>query len=392
MKSKRLPGLIWLLTVVLVSVYLLLQLADYGNKAYPSAYSYLPSGASAYAELLKRLGYEVEISRSPHPKLGPKDIAIVYQLHGGSSFHSNPLKAVEDKLKAYGFKNALVLYLNENFQKGSKLAQEGSLVTDGSSEIPIKLSIGDRYGFSDNLEDFWSFEEGRDDPPTNDGVALFLSRGFLNAFAVQSKSHGRDVIHVGDAIGTTNRFIDKEQNAAFFSGILQFFDSAGKKVVFIEDAIHNSEGESLLGMLAPWSGPARLQILLLAVLTAWILGKRFGLPESRRYRQSGSKELVDAIADTSLRARATDFAMAQILEDCERQVRNALKVGRDVKLQDLLKMLPTEVAEPFSLCAAALREKIPEGDAVKLISRLQASVDGYLGRYQRPIRKRRSKS
>jgi hypothetical protein len=85
--------------VVLIAVYLLLQLADYGNKAYPSAYSFMPSGTSAYAELLRRLGYEVEISRSPHPKLDPKDIAVMYQVCGNSAFQSNPRKAAEEKLR-----------------------------------------------------------------------------------------------------------------------------------------------------------------------------------------------------------------------------------------------------------------------------------------------------
>lgn len=393
MKQKgRLPSLIWVLTAALILVFLVLQIVDSSENAFPSARSYMPSGTNAYATLLKRLGYNVEISRSARPELGPNDIAIVYNVFDESSlFQTQPRKAVEDKLKAYGFKKALVLYVNRDFDRSSKAAKNGTHISAGEVGSEIKLSIGKRYKFARPAGDFWSMDENDEVMSDTDDIALFIDRGYYDPFAVQNLGGGKNFIHVGDGLGSTNRFIDKERNAAFYAGILRFLGPENSKIVFIEDAIDNSEDSTVFGILAPWSGPGRLQAVLLVVLTIWMLGKRFGLPESRKYSQRGSKELVDAVADTSLRARATDFALAQIVEDCERQIRNALKIGSDVKRQDLLNLVPPEIGLPLARCIAGLVEKMPDGEAVKLVARLQAATDEFIGRYQRPARKRRTK-
>lgn len=390
-QASRLPTLIWALTAILVLVFLVLQFVESGEKAFPSARSYMPSGTHAYAELLKRLGYEVEISHSSSPNLGPNDIAVVYNLWSGiSMFQSKSGRQVEQKLKAYGAKKALVLYMSEDFDSCSKKAEVSSAVYGGASEREVRLSIGDKYRFASNSANMWSMDEEEENVEPSSDTTIFVSHGYYDPFAVQSKTGAKDYIFVADAIGSTNRFIDKEQNAAFYAGVLQYLGPKGSKVVFIEDAIHNADKTSVLGTLAPWSGPGRLQLLVLVALTIWMLGKRFGLPEATRFGQRGSKELVDAVADTSLRARATDFALNQIVADCERQIRNALKVGSDVQRQDLMFMLPVELSVPFANCVAGLGANIPDGEALRLVKVFQTATDEFVGKSHRPKRKRRS--
>jgi len=383
-------ALIWVMTVVLIVVFLLLQLADTASESHPSAMSDDPSGSSAYAQLLERLGYEVEISRSRHPKLGSNDIAILYQVHGGSRlFETDSRKEAEDKLKSYGFANALVLYLDRDFRLSSKNAESGARIYNPLLQAGIQLSIG-RPIFLGGSKGFGTLDGAENSIEERRHADLFVYHAYMDPFVVHEASNGRNVIHVADGLGSTNRFLDKEQNAAFFSGILRFFN-AGRKVVFIEDSISASPRDSLLDVLAPWSGPARLQAYLLMILTVWLMGRRFGLPEVTRFSQRGTKELADAVADTLMRGRSTDFALAQIVDDCERRLRNALKAGSDVKRQELVNLLPGDVGVPFARCLAALDEKAQEAEAAELAARLEGAVDRFLGRYPRSHPRRRSK-
>jgi hypothetical protein len=75
--KSGLPTLAWILFGLLGFSAAALWLGGPERKTYPSAMSYGASGLKAYASVLENLGYRVEISRDPHPKLGPEDVAIV---------------------------------------------------------------------------------------------------------------------------------------------------------------------------------------------------------------------------------------------------------------------------------------------------------------------------
>jgi len=63
---------------ILVVAVGLVALGSRESHAFPSAESYLPSGASAFAELLRESGYQVVIDHNASPKIQKGDLVVAF--------------------------------------------------------------------------------------------------------------------------------------------------------------------------------------------------------------------------------------------------------------------------------------------------------------------------
>ncbi|MFW5698010.1 MAG: hypothetical protein ACOCX1_05590, partial [Fimbriimonadaceae bacterium] len=85
MKGIRMGGALLLAAVLLVAGLLLFADRD-ESQSFPSAQNALPSGTAAFAELLRRDGFNVEIARSRRFSPQQGDLVIAYRTNAEGNF------------------------------------------------------------------------------------------------------------------------------------------------------------------------------------------------------------------------------------------------------------------------------------------------------------------
>jgi hypothetical protein len=201
----------------------------------------------------------------------------------------------------------------------------------------------------------------------------------------------REQIDVTDGIGATNRYISRYDNAAVFTSLFRLIAKPGDKVVFVEAAVGNTIQPSLLEKIGAWAIGAWWQLLLLAAVVAYTLGKRFGIPDAIPFRQRGTRELVDAMGDLFKRGRATNVALGAVAAECDRLLREALKLGRDAPRSARDALLPEPLAQVLGYCEAATTTGAPPGSGLRLARDLERRTRDFIGRPSRPTRRRASR-
>jgi hypothetical protein len=231
-----------------------------------------------------------------------------------------------------------------------------------------------------------------DGPPGQgnyDSTPIWFDKESNEPLAVYYRINDRESVYIEDAVAATNRYIARNDNAALFAGLVRSLAKPGGKVVFIEASVGNIVQQSLLDIVGGWAISAWWQILLLGAVVIYTMGKRFGIADVTAYRQRGTRELVDAVADVYKRSGATHAALEAVYKDCDRRVRQALKLGRDASRSTRDDLLPDDLAKAFFLCESASHAKAPEGAALKLAQQLEDKTDAFLGTKRRVLRRRR---
>lgn len=384
--SSGLPGVVWALLALLCFASILFFFARGSSRPFPSIESTLPSGTAVLAELLRRDGFDVAIDTDDRPRL-PKDVvAIAYSVPRG--FFSSPDEPTLDALDKWVAEGGTLIGMNlsADFDRASKGATVSEVTNDEFATRRLKQRV--------------TIELSRTDMATNSSLGMFPLDGrssvpvrFVSGdwhFVVASDSGKGVIVEVGDALGSTNRFIDKEQNAAFYVDLIRAV-APGKKVVFVEALFGNTREVGLLARLGSWANAAWWQFLLLALVVVFTLGKRFGLPERDRRAQRGARELVDAFADTMNRGKQRELALELIAADVELRLRRILSLDVGADERELLGNLPNELAQALVL-AKRPPEKVGPGEATRIGSRLVALCEQFeserrrAGPGTRPIR------
>ena len=150
--------------------------------------------------------------------------------------------------------------------------------------------------------------------------------------------------------------------------------------MFTEASFGHIYDRGLLESIGPWANAAWQQLLILGIVIAFTLGKRFGLPEETKRTQRGSRELLDAIADTYQRAGTTQTALLNAYRDADSDLRTVLKLSKDSPRTDLDKHLPESLQKALArLEVGSEMTNMTQEQGLSLIKNAHREIDAFLG-------------
>ena len=358
----------------------LLSLGDSDSQASPSLASYNPSGASAFAELLRQSGYRVSSSYSTRPYLGSGDLAISFIFADRRvGTETNPLRAKDEiASKTQGAiaaevnagANALFLQVPANFQSATPEVAEAKV-----AQLPGKFPSGTvTLRKTEREPAVIDIHEKRTE--TMDlGVIDKVTP--LAKFAKVGKGY---MIQPVDGMLATNRFIDKADNAQLLMSLVGLLAKPGSRVVFTEGTWGNATNPSMMEMIGPWAIGMWRQLIFLGVVVIVTLGRRFGIGSEVRRGEQGSKELVDAVAGIYQRAKSTRRALQTSVSRSEQAVRTRLKVSNETSTSDLQRMLPPSLEMALVNARKMAQYDTAEDDALRATRNLDRELQQFLGK------------
>ena len=340
----------------------------------PSTNSYGPSGTRAFAELLRSRGYEVEVSLASRPATKPEDLGVGFMVEDretefdfSAPGHQSPTQAQFIK-HLEGGGRGLLIRMPPNFLTATTSAQVNSrevipAVGDQSLDARFEVSEGmaldvwgqDRFLSAD--ADFAAYTDSHDEP-----VLRFLSygKGLLGALY--------------DGTGATNRFLDQKQNAAFLLNVVRALKPEGGRIIVFEGLHRDVGAPGLLETIGPWALAAWYQVIFLALVVVFTLGKRFGLPEVFRGRQRGGRELLDAYADLLGRSRKPELALRKIVADADREIRNRYGIASDLSPKLRNERIPPDLANALLRAEVSIAPELSDGAALSVARDLEREM------------------
>ena len=363
--QRGLPKLAWALAIILAVASLLLTAGSSSNENWPEVTSFKPHGTSALVELLRKKGFSVRVDRRSQPRPEPDETVVAFQMARSERtfFDSEEGEAappVVGLLTEFAKRggNVVVVTCATDFGKASAPVFDGSrlLVTTGQKGRTFHLAA---QGTS--LEATYPIP----DVPA-DVVATLWKAKEGPILTAQQVEKGR-VFQLHDGLPLSNRFIAQGDNAA---AAIELFRMAAptKKLVFTESTFGNVVDPGLLATIGPWAVNAWGQLLLLFVVICYSLGKRFGLPQRERVTQAGTRQLLDAIADTHYRGQHVRLALRTVIQATEAEIRTALRLPRGTDLRSAATQLPSDLLDHLAAGRNALvKDSLTSIEALNLV-------------------------
>ena len=339
---------IWGLAGVLVVSLAVLFISRSESQSFPSTTNVKPSGVAAFAELLRRDGFDVSLNREQKPKLEPDDLVIFVTLpYDPFAAFQEVLEELESEEEPYASPTeealaihvllggrVLQVFMEKGFAEASKSAKNSLTVTS-------KIAGSDVYQV--NARPY-------SDPSTTLPIAEAAYRGWSYPGAILTLHYPVEdgaVVTIADGIGMTNRFLGENDNAAFYLHLVRQMAGDGRRVVFVEAGIGNFDKTTVYTMLGSWSTAARWQVLLLLAVIIFTFGVRFGLPDRRRRVQRGSRELVEAVATAMRRGKKSGTALNLLLQEVDERIRKATGTPAGSDRLKLLQGVPADLREQY---------------------------------------------
>ena len=202
-----------------------------------------------------------------------------------------------------------------------------------------------------------------------------------------------------DGLFTTNRFLDRADNADLALRLIKGLVPDGGRVVFTEASLGKGIENSLVNTLGPWATGAYIQVLALFLVIVLTLGIRFGLPELEKRKQAGQREMLDAIADVYRRARSTAVALDSAYVEADLRIRRGLKIPANATESQRNDLLPPELLrtmnevdtlrKPHVEVDAKGRQRVTylanPDEAIKLIRRLEQQLETFVPKAKNQI-------
>lgn len=292
--------------ILLLGVSAMLMIwAERSQQIYPSASSYNPTGTRAFAELLRKNGYEVVLNESPVPKPEPGSLFLAFFASQQGTWGQVDEEGNSPVRKA----------LNDHWQAGGAVMQ---CTIEGTS---------DEVDYGDELESYYSDEvrtvTSRYTDPVVQGtagaVATYSDWG-SDRDTLTFHSNGRSTMAIS-RLGSlfTNELIGERDNAGFALGVVKSLMPKPGRVVFIEAAAGAVSSPGLLATIGSWAPWAWMQVWILVLVIAYRLGKPFGLPSEERGRQAGGRDFADAIYAILARSKHIHAALKPMVNRLELQ-------------------------------------------------------------------------
>jgi hypothetical protein len=379
---KRIAGFspfVWAALGLLVLSACLIALGRRESEAFPATDSFYPSGTAALHDLIARQGFQVAVDRRPNPRLGKNDVAIAFVFEQTTwsltEEETQSVPPANRNLRKFieGGGRALVLPIEKGFHDVSRQMLEASVeVRNTRGNLKRKVTPGT----GSIIADFLPLDESK-------AVPVWVAQEpFLSAYRV---GKGTAVV-ASDGLFATNRFVDKLDNAEVLLSALRAVAEPGSRIVFTEATFGYVRSPGFFESVGKWAEAAWFQCLFLFGVIVYTLGRRFGLPDETRPRQRGTRELLDAVSDTYLRARASQAAMGSALQRADMDLRTVLKLPRDASRGERDRLLPESLSRALARLEAATHEKkVHPKDALELIQNVQQELDDFLGPRSAPV-------
>ncbi len=378
---KSLPPIVWVLLGLLVLGAAMMSLGTAERDSFPSASSFSPSGSKALADLLSREGYKVSITLDPDPILDKEDVMVAFKTgeEEMSDFIVGPGQDKKKDIAVDFFKHGgkvLQFDVPKDFNEASK--QANRLVSEmtpaiGQSPKPLRINL---------------LVTSSGDYPSEDNLVL----GAVGPSAVATAyfQHDGTLIDIADGIIATNRFLDQNDNASEALGLVRAVTPAGAHIVFAEATFGNAVEPGVLELVGQWALSAWWQLLILSFVILYTLGKPFGYPDEERPVQGGARDLVDAVAVTYYRSRASNVALKWLYRDCDKELRRKLKMPADAPDSARNQLLPYPLVQALSYAkSAGDMDEVHPDDAVKIANTLEARLREFLGEPARKAKRRK---
>jgi len=303
----------------------------------PSATNFLPSGLAAFAELLRQDGIEVVVDRNERPRLQPTDLVISPVVEQLRAEDEQPVvsKSTVDRLETHLSSGGRVLELrfSADFIESTNLSEEVEVQwrndEESSQKVTLTKVIETGIGFTSDVETLTQVDAG--------------SVSVLEVFAT-----GNSVVAVmPNAIGVTNRFLGEIDNAEFFLEVVRRFKKPGARVVFTDATIGNFTRIGLLSTLGPWAVAAQWQFILLLLVLAFTLGRRFGPVVEDKNKQRGARQLVDTVAELLKRGKKHQYSTHVLVLNSLEQARINLRLPPHSSVETILKNAPAEFVKIY---------------------------------------------
>ncbi|MEX2244256.1 MAG: hypothetical protein WD716_10475 [Fimbriimonadaceae bacterium] len=342
---------VWFLVGILLITIALIFTSREERLGFPSVTNVRASGFAAFAELLVRDGYTVELERSVRPDFQGAELVIA------TSFNENIPSTLGEMIEAESEQyeptitadlpyemlvkrhveqggTVMRIVNRRNFEMASKLAESARSVESAHDSSKVFLLS---LPYSATLLSELPYEQ-------HAYFAWFVGEdGYLSYTGVGEGL----LVTVSDGLPITNRFLDQQQNAQFFLDAVHAVAKPGSRIVFYEAGIGNSESPTVANTLGPWAVAARTQAIFLFVVLIVTFGKRFGQPIIDRRRVRGSRELFDAVADVFRRTGNTGLALDHLLIECDLRMRSVMRLPSNVTRHDMLSQAPKELREQY---------------------------------------------
>lgn len=381
---RALPRFVWVLLGLLAISAGILTIGQRDTEADPTATSFSPSGTSALAAVFKKAGYSVRVDTRSHPKLAANEVAIAFHVDGIPAYQatgrSEALQTFTDEIRKGG--RAVLARIPYDFLRNSQglLAGKPLFVQTNPGEKSLSVyGVDAMQGFDSAIPNL-----GSDDATVGLWEAQTspdFKEGYSGNPIVRAVQLGKgQILEVTNASFMTNRFLDKAQDADAAVRLVSMLAPAGSTIVFTESTIGNIEDPGLLESIGGWALAAWRQLLVLGLVIAYTLGKRFGLPDETRPIQRGARELLDGLTDTYFRGRHVKAAMGAALDRTNQELRTALRLPRDATRAERDELLPANLKIALSNLQAAYESdnKIGSDEVLKLVAAARTEANEFL--------------
>lgn len=392
---KGFPRFIWVLLGLLAIGAALLSLGKRDVNAEPSALSLGPSGVSAFVELLRKAGYDVRIDKRSHPVFDEHEVGVAFrtlnpstdlkstaqlasaqQLEKEQAFQREYLAEVQKGARAFLL---MVPYDFLNHSRDLLAAQPVAVQTSFVMPHTVRLRTltQDSWMPPGVVEDVFSSDNA--ESPLSEDATVRLWWTSKNSVA-RAHRIGKGALVTAEASFLTNRFIDQAEDADGALRLMRILVHPGDRIVIAEAGVTAPEDPGLIEAIGAWALGAWRQLAVFAVVVIYTLGKRFGIPDESRPKQRGSRDLVDGLTFTFQRGRQTRAAMETAKTRIDNDLRNALRVPRDMPEEDFVKLLtPSLVDLRYRLAEGASSPTPPTNEvALELISRARRETEEFL--------------
>lgn len=344
-------------TGVLVAILLVatmsLLLGRNESSATPSAMNTMPSGLAAFAELLTRDGYRTSIDRSDSPKLAPGDVVVAPCLvgtllrEGESQIPRRTETALKRFVKSGG--RVLALEFERDFNLATSKAKSLQVTPWVGANVELKIDHG---------------------PPQTPQLKLLedadpYELASVNSLALVEVRNGESgvVVRVANALGCTNRFLGRNDNAEYYLGLVHRIAPNGSRIVFLNSTMGDFDQTGLLGMFGGWAVAAQWQVVLLLVVVALTVGQRFGAAQREFANERGTRQLVDTLADIFRTSKKQQFSARLIVDQAIKRHRTRHRIPSATSDQAIVDTLGPEARAAYGRIVGT-ETKISPDDAI----------------------------
>lgn len=315
-----LPPSVWALAILLGLASVLLVFGRDRDAGLPSADSIRPSGAAAFAELLRRRGYRVRVNYEAEPRLEAGEVAFAF-------IGPTRPEGFDERLLAWLSGGGRAVLVGWDTDAASGLQPPRSVRSVYRPGEPLLVRAGGPgFEVSDLLDD------------TDAKAAVWTDGRTVPAATLYAVGRGV-ALTVSNPLPFANRTLDHLDHATFAAGAVELLAEPGARVAFLEAGFGNHRQLSLGQAIGPWFATLQWTLAFVFCAVAFTLGRRFGRPSLDRTAARGSRDLVDAFADAMARGRKADLALrlvadhAELVAPDDEEVRHAVKYARNLAEQ-----------------------------------------------------------